>query len=134
MSTKLFRWALLVAIIGMSIRIGRSVYSTIFQLVEFHIALYKYLLQGQEFVWSVGSRAQETMQWLLSRLSENTPQPDLDQSATESLQERLDGYTKKVHIVCGLIWVVVGSRCYVVMTRIAFKAKEHIQALKNFVN
>lgn len=126
------RWIIFLWIIIISVFVWWYVYTTLFQLIAFHISVYEYILQGQDFVWSVWSKAQETLrEWFWSPETQSLIQGKEEIQAT--LEERIATYTQKVRIVCGLIGFFIATRIYSFLTRNIFKIKEHWGAVKKFI-
>lgn len=132
MILSIIRWCIFGGIIFVAVALWRYVATTLFDLLSFHISVYEYILQGQDVVWSIWSKAQETLrEWFWWSEAQNIVQQQWQPQPT--LEERFATYTQKVRIVCGLIWFIIATQFYAFLSRIIFRFKEHIQAVKSFI-
>jgi hypothetical protein len=117
MSWKAGRFALLILLTLFAIWCGWWIYHTLYELLDFQLTLYTYLINVQEQVGQVKTTAQSSWSSLLDFVGAgNDGKAEQLGTIMPSNEERLQAATKKLRLICWVISVL----CSVFLRKICF--------------
>lgn len=106
---KSIRFFILLVMTVSVVRSTREVYTTVYQLLDFQIALYKYLLITQNHISDIKTTASSWIQSLLNFLwAGNEGKSELLNTSTLPwIEEQVSSFANKLKLISGIIsWIV----------------------------
>jgi len=131
---KAFRIVLYIFCIVWAIIIWYNTYWMINQLLSFQVEIYSYMIQWQELLYNAWGKAQwvvDSVVWFFSDEDKKITAKELFDGSTRlaSFQDLLE----RISLICWIIaWLI--TYFILILSRIVFKGRMHIESLKKFIN
>lgn len=132
---KTIRLLIIVCITWFVVWCSRWVYITLYDLLDFQITLYTYLLATQDTLTEVKSTVSWTWNSFLHQIwAWNQGKAELLPSSQRSLDEQVAAFANKLQLISGIISAIVGMFLWKILFDMVFGIKSLMMRLTAFVN